>query len=259
MMPGVNEGSVICAFDASEPSLLAAQAAAWLAGALRAPLELVYAVDHDQLPALPRDAAADPDVRDALYDIQDRIAEAEARAHLEAALAALPHADVTGEVLTGPPESVIRARAAEAGATLLVSGTAAREGLDHLLQGSVAGALAAEAPCPVMVVPPDAVLREPGPVVAGDDESEHGRRALRHAEALAARLDRDLVRLHVANGDPAEELAVTARERRACLVVTGTRGHGPLRGRLFGSVSTGLVRAAGRPVVLVSEHAGIGR
>ena len=61
--------------------------------------------------------------------------------------------------------------------------------------------------------------------------------------------------MHVEDGDPVEALARAARERRACLVVTGTRGRGPLRGQLFGSVSTGLVRAAGRPVMLVSAHA----
>ena len=250
-------GSVLCAFDSSEPSSLAALAAGWLAGALGAPLELVYVVDHDELPALPRKAetVADPLLRDALHEIQERIAEEDARDDLEAVLAALPHADVTGSVLTGWPVGVIWQRAAERGAALLVSGTAARQGLQHLLQGSVSGELAAEAPCPVVVVPPDAALREPGPVLVGDDGSEHAQRAVRHGEALATRLDRELVRLHVEDGDPVDELARAARERRACLAVAGTRGRGPLRGQVFGSVSTGLVRAAGRPVVLVSESA----
>ena len=94
-----------------------------------------------------------------------------------------------------------------------------------------------------------------GPVLVGDDGSEHGRRAVRHAEALSARLDRGLVRMHVEEGDPVEELARAAREQRACAAVAGTRGRGPLLGQLFGSVSTGLVRTAGRPVMLVSAHA----
>jgi nucleotide-binding universal stress UspA family protein len=252
----VSEGPVLCVFDASEPSLLATHAAAWLAGALHAPLELVYVVDHDELPALPRHGAtADPHVRGALYEIQEWIAEEAARADVEAALSVLAHADVSGSVLTGWPASVIRRRAADRRAALLVSGTAARRGLDHLLQGSVSGALAADAPCPVAVVPPDAALREPGPVLVGDDRSEHGRHAVRHAEALAVRLGRGILHVHVEDGDPVEELARAAREHRACLAVTGTRGRGPLRGQLFGSVSTGLVRTAGRPVVLVSEHA----
>jgi nucleotide-binding universal stress UspA family protein len=253
----VSPRPVLCAFDASEPSVLAADAAAWLAGRLRAPLELVYVVDHDDLPALPpRGSGIDPDVRDALPLLQEQIAEDAARARLQAALRTLPHTDVTGSVLTGWPPTVIRRRAADGGALLLVSGTAARHGLEGLLYGSVSGTLATDAPCPVVVVPPDAAVREPGPVLVGDDGSEHGARAVRHAEALAARLERGLVPVHVEDGDPAEALARAAREQRACLAVAGTRGRGPLRGRLFGSVSMGLVRAAGRPVVLVSTHSG---
>jgi nucleotide-binding universal stress UspA family protein len=252
----VSAGPVLCAFDASEPSLLAARVAAWMAGALHAPLELVYVVDHDELPALRRSgAAAVPQVREALLAIQERVAEDAARAELDAMLSVLPNAVVTGSVLTGSPADAIRRQAAERAATLLVSGTAARRGLQHLLHGSVSGALAAAAPCPVVAVAPDAALCEPGPVLAGDDGSEHARRAVRHAEALAARLGRGFMRLHVEDGDPAEELTRVAREERVCLAVTGTRGRGPLRGRLLGSVSTGLVRTAGRPVMLVSEHA----
>jgi nucleotide-binding universal stress UspA family protein len=106
-----------------------------------------------------------------------------------------------------------------------------------------------------VVVPPDAVLREPGPILVADDASEHARRAVQHAQALAARIDRELLPVRVSDGDPVEVLARAAREHRACLAVAGTRGHGALRGQLFGSVSTGLVRAAGRPVMLVSAHA----
>jgi nucleotide-binding universal stress UspA family protein len=253
----VSGGPVLCAFDASEPSLLAARVAAWMAGGLHAPLELIYVVNHDELPALRRTgAAAVPRVREALHEIQEQVAEDAARAELDAMLSVLPNADVTGSVVTGSPAEAIRGRAAERAATLLVSGTAGRRGLEHLLHGSVSGALAAAAPCPVVAVPPDAALCEPGPVLVGDDGSEHGRRAVLHAEVLSARLERRLVRLHVESGDPVDELARVAREQRVCLAVTGTRGRGPLQGQLLGSVSTGLVRAAGRPVMLVSEHAG---
>jgi len=252
----VRAGPVLCAFDATEPSLLAAHAAAWLAGAVNAPLELVYVVDHDDLPALPHSGdTVNPHTREALYEIQERIAEDDARADIEGMVAALSHTDVTGSVLTGRPAEVIRQRAADCGAALLVTGTAGRRGLKHVLRGSVSGALAAEAPCPVVVVAPGDALGEPGPVLVGDDGSEHALRAVRYAQELAARLDRDLVPLHIEEGDPVEGLARAAREQRACLAVTGTRGRGPMRGEILGSVSTGLVRAAGRPVVLVSEHA----
>lgn len=249
-------GPVLCAFDATEPSLLAAHAAGWLAGALRAPLELVYVVDHGDLPAVPRTGEPmNPHTRGALHAIQERIAEDDARTDIEGMVAALRDVDVTGSVLTGWPADVLRQQAAERGAAMLVTGTAGRRGLEHVLRGSVSGALAVEAPCPVVVVAPGDALNEPGPVLVGDDGSEHAQRAVRHAQELAARLDRDLVPLHVEDGDPVEGLARAAREQRACLAVTGTRGRGPLRGQLLGSVSTGLVRTAGRPVVLVSERA----
>jgi len=252
----VSVSPVLCAFDASEPSTLAADVAAWLAGALRAPLELVYVVDHDDLPALPpRGAGLDPFVRDALPAIQEQIAEDAARSRLKAALLELPHGDVTGSVLVGWPPTVIRRRAVDCRATLLVTGTAARQGFQRLLHGSVSGTLAADAPCPVVVVPPDAVLREPGPILVGDDGSAHAQRAVRHAEAIGGRLERDVVRMHVDDGDPVGALARAAREQRACLAVVGSRGRGPLRGQLFGSVSAGLVGAAGRPVMLISPHA----
>ena len=167
-----------------------------------------------------------------------------------------------------------------------------------MLVGSVSGALAAAAPCPVVAVPRGAALEEPGPVVAGYDGSAHSLRAARHAAALAARLGRELVLLHVTGDEgvrPDEELArelyaagvarprrrsrparrsisrsgsssrkVTRcrcwqrsrREQAAALLVTGTRGRNALSSALLGSVSVGLVGAAGRPVALVPASAG---
>ena len=176
-------------------------------------------------------------------------------------------------------------------------GTAARGGLERLLVGSVSGALAAAAPCPLVAVPRGAALDEPGPVVVGYDGSADSLRAARHAAALAARLRRELVLLHVAgdggvrpdeelardlhaagvgglgddpgrpalelsvrlaveDGDPVQVLAAVGREEAAALLVTGTRGRNALSSALLGSVSVGLVSAAGRPVALVPASAG---
>ena len=248
---------ILCAFDASKPARLGARAAAWLAGELDVPLELVYVLDHGELPALPRSGPRlDPQVREELYEVQEQGAEVWARQELDSAVSALPGGGASGTLLLGQPVDMLRQRVAERRASLLVSGTAALRGLEHVLLGSVTGELAAESPCPVVAGPPDAALGEPGPVLVGDDGSDHARRAVAHAEALAGRLGRELVNLHVEEGDPVEELARAAREQRACLAVTGTRRRGPLRAELLGSVSTGLVRAAGRPVVLVSQRAG---
>jgi nucleotide-binding universal stress UspA family protein len=151
---------------------------------------------------------------------------------------------------------VLLAHAAERRAELLVSGTAARGGLEHMLQGSVSGRLATESPCPAVSVPPDAVVGDAGPVLAGDDGSEHAARALRHAAAVAERMGRGLEPVNVVDGDPVAAIAAAARTHRACLIVVGTRGRGPLRAELLGSVSTGLVQTAGRPVMLVPASAG---
>jgi nucleotide-binding universal stress UspA family protein len=107
----------------------------------------------------------------------------------------------------------------------------------------------------VVVVPPDAAVGEPGPVLICDDGSEYARRAEAHAQALSARLGRGVDRVAVETGDPVEQIAAAAAERRACVVVAGTRGRSQLTWRVFGSVCEGLVRAAGRPVMLVSAHA----
>ena len=64
------------------------------------------------------------------------------------------------------------------------------------------------------------------------------------------------VRLGVEDGDPVQVLAAVAREQAAALLVTGTRGRNALSSALLGSVSVGLVRAAGRPVALVPASAG---
>lgn len=54
----------------------------------------------------------------------------------------------------------------------------------------------------------------------------------------------------LAHGDPASALAGTATDEDAILVV-GSRGYGPLRRVLLGSVSTALVSAAPSPVIVV--------
>ena len=204
--------------------------------------------------------------------------------------------ELATELAEGQVVAELRRLAVARWAALLVAGTAARGGLDRVLLGSVSGELAAAAPCPLVAVPRGAALEEPGPVVAGYDGSAHSLRAARHAAALAARLGRELVLVHVTgdesvrpdeelarelsagaarpgrgsgsagarregaalveDGDPVQVLAAVAREQSAALLVTGTRGRNALSSTLLGSVSAGLVRTAGRPVALVPASAG---
>jgi nucleotide-binding universal stress UspA family protein len=175
---------------------------------------------------------------------------------------------------------------------LLVTGSAARRPLDRILQGSVSAELVHRAGCPVVVVPDDAELEADGPLVAAYDGSEHSLRAARHGAALAARLGRDLVLVHVAapdepsvevdaalardlhaaaapgaarrldvavaieRGDPVEMLAQACRERSASFVVVGSRGRNAVSAAILGSVSAGMVRTAGRPVVVAGPESG---
>lgn len=74
------------------------------------------------------------------------------------------------------------------------------------------------------------------------------------ARSCAAELGRAAGRLEVTvlaeRGDPVEQLTRTARDRAASLVVVGSRGRNAVKAALLGSVSAGMVRAAGRPVVV---------
>jgi nucleotide-binding universal stress UspA family protein len=230
--------------------------AGWLAEQAQAALELVYVFDAGALPALPREGAgADPVLRHEIYRLQgDRVRE-RARIGLEEIAAELPAVTLSAMVLDGLPAPVIRQLAVEDGADLLVCGTAARRGLEYVLRGSVVRDIAAGVPCPVVTVPRDAAIAETGPVIGVDDGSERARRALRHGAAIAERLRRELVPVEVGDENPVQEAVGAGRAHRACLLVAATRGPGPLRAELFGSLSTGLVQTAGRPVALVSDAA----
>jgi nucleotide-binding universal stress UspA family protein len=283
----------MCAIEDGEASRHALRAATWLTRELHATLVVAHAFDPLSVGALPRGEMIERDITD---DDVERAARVVARRLLEHAAHTVTGIDVKTLFAEGEVVSELRGLAAQQGAALLVAGTAARVGLDRMLIGSVSGELAASAPCPVVAVPRGAALEEPGAVLAGYDGSAHSLRAARRAAALAARLGRELVLVHVTGrdrvevneelagelhaagvralgedprrpaldltvrlaveeGDPVEVLAAVARERRAALLVTGTRGRNALSSALLGSVSVGLVRAARRPVALVSAAA----
>jgi nucleotide-binding universal stress UspA family protein len=284
---------VMCAIEDGEESRHAVQAAAWLARALDTGLWVTHAFDPMAIPARPRREMLARGITD---DDLEQVARRAARLLLRDAAASVTGVEVAIELVEGQVVPELLELADSHWATLLVVGTAARVGIERMLVGSVSGDLAAAAPCPVVVVPRGAALEEPGPVVAGYDGSPHSLRAARHAAALAARIGRELVLLHVTRGegveadeelarelyaagvsglgdnpgrgldlearlaveegDPVQVLAAVAREKAAALLVTGTRGRNALSSALLGSVSTGLVAAAGRPVALVPASAG---
>jgi nucleotide-binding universal stress UspA family protein len=81
--------------------------------------------------------------------------------------------------------------------------------------------------------------------------------ALQIANDAATRLVGEGVqaRPQVAYGDPASEIARLAKELDADLAVVGSRGFGPVRGTVFGSVSRALVSHCPVPVTVVRAHA----
>lgn len=292
MMPVMPTPPILCAFEDTDASRHAVEAARRLAVALGAPVLLVHVFDPVGVAVLPTGDPLQPPVVDVELE---RIAREGAQRRLEQAAGDLAGLDVTTVFAEGRAVPELARLAGEHEAQLLVTGTAARGALERLVIGSVTTRLAAHAPCPVVAVPPGAVLDEHGPVVAAYDGSDHGLRAARFAAGLASRMRRDLVLVHARHGDeeavadaelagelhaaaraataaapqapevdltvhvavedghPVDVVAREAGARSAALVVAGTRGRNKLSAALLGSVSTGLVRGAGRPVVLVSE------
>jgi nucleotide-binding universal stress UspA family protein len=68
------------------------------------------------------------------------------------------------------------------------------------------------------------------------------------AEAEAAGVSATTLSRH---GEPADQICRVARERKPRLIVVGSRGWGPVDGVLFGSVSSGVLRHAPCPVLVV--------
>ena len=71
-------------------------------------------------------------------------------------------------------------------------------------------------------------------------------------ERVAARAEEpEGAELRTVVGDPAESLLSLAAEEDAALIVVGSRGRGPLKAALLGSVSAALAARAACPVLIV--------
>lgn len=169
------------------------------------------------------------------------------------------------------------------GADLVVVGARGLSGTKALL-GSVSDLLVHHAPKPALVVPYPLMSAEyeaatDGPVLVAWDGSAGARAALQTAGDLfparkvvvtavgpdedasdldtAALPDRDVTRERRGGRTPtlargvAGELSSAARDHTAALIVVGSRGRGPVREILLGSVAMATLHHAHRPVLVV--------
>ena len=198
-----------------------------------------------------------------------------------------PAASAERVVEFGQPVDVLRSVAESRGVSHLVVGSRGQGAVEDLLAASTSGALAREAPCPVILVPAEPASwsedSADATIVCGVDGSDGSRAAARHAGELAQLLNARLVLATVIetlgdeapdalveeiragapdvrvyfqtlSGVAADELLELARRREARLVVVGSRGRGAVKAAVLGSVSSRVVQETDRPVMVVSKR-----
>jgi nucleotide-binding universal stress UspA family protein len=259
--------SIVTGVDGSEESRVAAVVAADLAQELDLQLVIVHAADDP--PTFPYG-----DLR--LKELQRRRDGQAVQRLLDSIAGSLSVVPKTRIVYEDPVDA-LNLVAADEQAELLVVGSRGRSGVVAALSGSVSTRLASESVVPVLVVSPRAGARfvagsrTAGPVVSGIDGSLASTRAHRLAAGLAKRMGRTLLPIYAPTrptddmpspllvdvGDPAEVLRSRALDADARLIVVGSRGRGPLRGALLGSVSASLAASAPAPVLVVPRTAAL--
>jgi nucleotide-binding universal stress UspA family protein len=272
---------ILCGVDDSDEAAQAARFAADLAVQVGTRLVLLH-------------VAAQPWVSIHTPESAERMREQEAferAGHLGTVVNPIqvdPAASVERVVEFGRPDEVLRSVAEELGATHLVVGSRGQGAVEEVLAASTSGALAREAPCPVILVPAEPARWSEGSadatIVCGVDGSDGSLAAARQAGELAQRLDARLVlatvledvdvpgcdavvedlraaapgiRIEVerSSGRATDQLLELARTREARLLVVGSRGRGAVKAAVLGSVSGRLVQEADRPVMVVSKRA----
>ena len=259
---------IIVGVDESERSKDAVALAARLSRGSDAELLLVCAYPYDDVPGL----GATTGYRQYLRE--------DALAALEEAASAIPaHPHVQTRAIPDlAPARAIQELATRERASLIVIGSSHRGALGRVFAGTTAERLLHGAPCPVAVVPGGYAESggEIGTIAVGWDGSPESTAAVVGAAAVAGRgggllrigrvLDADddadeggalprtlpagLRLEHVLrHGDPVAVLAAASED--ADLLVLGSRGYGPHRAVLLGSVSRHVVNDALCSVLVV--------
>ena len=258
---------IIVGVDGTERSADAVALATRLARRARAELLLACAYPYD-------DAAAHMDGR-RRHELRET-----AQATLDWAVRLVDHlAPVsTRTIADHSPARALHTLAVHERASLLVIGSSHRGAIGRVFAGTTAERLLHGAPCPVAVVPHGASANDLKTVAVGWDASPESAAAVAAAAAIARPGGAELRVVEVAPdtvgapgqglqqvldglpddlraevvvliGDPVDALA--AESESADLLVLGSRGYGPHRAVLLGSVSGRLVRTAACPVIVV--------
>lgn len=255
-------GAILLGYGGSEHSKIALTWADELATRLSRPLHvLVSALHVTDVPEVPKEYQA-----------------AHVTDELDQLLASAKTSNTSVSTVLGSPGEAL-VRAAET-AHLTVLGARTQGPLKSMVNGSVSQYVIRHASGPVVVVREPHALRT-GRIVVGIDGSEHSLRALEFAMRHAKQTTGSVLALHVhqkaddatdtkveqaiwgvfeagadvraetrrVQGSASEELAKASRE--ADLLVIGTRGHGPIRALLLGSVTQSVLQHAQCPVAVI--------
>jgi nucleotide-binding universal stress UspA family protein len=287
--------TIICAVDGSTGSDIV-RIAARVAELVGAELEVVHVLGAHRSSAVSACApiAVSSTAGGGLAGEEDQ-RELLAIAMLDDLCAAAEAEDAARRVIRyGDPARRVAAVAHERAATMIVVGARADRRDGDSLIGSVSSRLAADAPCPVLVIPAR-LERHVRPqdwrrrtLVSGFDGSPSSWSAARHAAALAHLIKGSLSVVSVGTevrradvvdgldgavpvgddglptvdlrhqhraGDPAWELERVATAITAPLIAIGSRGLGPWKDALLGAVARRLLQSARRPILVLPATA----
>jgi nucleotide-binding universal stress UspA family protein len=269
----VMPGPIVCGIDSSPGAGGAARVAAALARELDCRLVLAHVAGE---------SSTFPHGERPLWKRPRR--QAAARERLEQMASMLADLEPSVAVSFGEPAQRLVTVCDERDAELLVVPPRLRRGLDRF-RPSVFARLMTRTPCPLLLVPEGAARRffaadltGTPTVVCGFDGTDDARRAAEVAKRLATALRLDVVQVLAGpdtgadttaaarsglgsfdRDEPADTLARRASREGAKVLVVGSRGRGPLRAALLGSVSRVLATRAPLPVVAVPPTARLPR